>query len=119
MPNSGVFYSGGKFHISKLSTDLVAFAGQVETGIVLADNQGTGQGNRSIVLPTAAQVIITYKTCLTMRLPTLWMVVLLVLLVQNVFLYQVTQILKSVLTICSLSSLISSAAYLLLKVVTM
>ena len=58
MPNSGVFYSGGKFHISKLSTDLVAFAGQVEaTGIVLADNQGTGQGNESIVLPTATQVV--------------------------------------------------------------
>lgn len=58
MPNSGVFYSGGKFHISKLTTDLVAFAGQVEaTGIVLADNQGTGQGSESIVLPTATQVV--------------------------------------------------------------
>ena len=50
MPNSGVFYSGGKFHISKLSTDLVAFAGQVEaTGIVLVDEMETGsvdgQGN--------------------------------------------------------------------------
>lgn len=58
MPNSGVFYSGGKFHISKLSSDLVQFAGQVEaTGIALADNQETGQGSESIVLPTATQVV--------------------------------------------------------------
>lgn len=65
MPNSsGVFYKDGKFHISKLTTDLVAFAGQVEaTGIVLADSQETGsvdaQGNstESIVLPTATQVV--------------------------------------------------------------
>jgi len=63
MPNSaGVFYKSGKFHISKLSTDLVAFAGQVEaTGIALADNQKTGSSlpgaATSIVLPTATQVV--------------------------------------------------------------
>lgn len=62
MPNSGVFYNGGKFHISKLSTDLVQFAGQVEaTGIALADNQETGStlpgAATSIILPTATQVV--------------------------------------------------------------
>lgn len=64
MPNSGVFYKDGKFHISKLSSDMVAFAGKVEaTGIPLADDQATGsvdgQGNstESIVLPTATQVV--------------------------------------------------------------
>ena len=57
MPNSGVFYKSGKFHVSKLDSDLVEFAGQVEaTGIALADNQATGQ-SESIVLPTATQVV--------------------------------------------------------------
>lgn len=62
MPNSGVFYNGGKFHISKLSTDLVEFAGKVEaTGIQLIDEMQTGSSlpnaATSIVLPTATQVV--------------------------------------------------------------
>ena len=58
MPNSGVFYKSGKFHVSKLQSDLVEFAGQVQaTGIALADNQATGQASVSIILPTATQVV--------------------------------------------------------------
>jgi hypothetical protein len=62
MPNSGVFYKSGKFHISKLSTDLVEFAGKVEaTGITLIDEMKTNSpltgAATSIVLPTATQVV--------------------------------------------------------------
>lgn len=39
MPNSGVFYSGGKFNLSKLTTDLIEFAGAVQS---LGHSDGAG-----------------------------------------------------------------------------
>lgn len=59
MPNSGVFYNGGKFHVSKLASDSIEFIGSVSsaTGIALADNQATGAGSESAVMPTATQVV--------------------------------------------------------------
>lgn len=62
MPNDirkGVVYHSGKFHISKLTTDVAEFMGPVQsqTGVVLDASQASGQGAESFIMPTATQVV--------------------------------------------------------------
>lgn len=62
MPNEirkGVVYHSGKFHISKLTTDVAEFMGPVQsqTGVDLDASQASGQGAESFIMPTATQVV--------------------------------------------------------------